>query len=312
MWLGFPDKWQWKRDTRLKIGYTTNESECFSLASQAASIAAINQADVLLATSQSASQRYLASPINIPVRVVPLGIDPDEFHYVERKWARINTLKFLLAGVVQLRKGSWLAVEAFLKAFNRLSNVELTIWSTEQPPMYFGLEKEYGKHPKITFDQENKTSSMDVYKEHHVLLSPHLSEGFGLHIPEAMATGMPCIASRCSAPREYFDAEYGWWVEMSNAYIPIGEKDNGFWRLPDVNSLAGCMQRANRHRNICKEKGFRGSVYARNVLNWETTAESIVKIIEERLNGENNIGDSTRAQRGEAVGALLSDANAAC
>jgi glycosyltransferase involved in cell wall biosynthesis len=97
-----------------------------------------------------------------------------------------------------------------------------------------------------------------------------------------MATGMPCIVSRCSAPREYFDKKYGWWVEMSELYSPVSQcfpGITGLWRLPDVNSLADVMRYAYEHRNECKEKGRLASEYVLSDMTWERGVQPIVDYV---------------------------------
>ena len=245
----------------------------------------VNKADVVFCPSNWASQAYRESPISAPIHILPFGADPDEFPLVDRNWK--GTLKFLHLGNVQYRKGSWLAPEAFVKAFRKREDVKLTIACfTGRSPMFASLESEYGSHDNIEFIPEMKDSAMELYKDYHILVHPHLSEGFGLCLPEAMSTGMICLVSRCTAPLDYFSDKYGKWVEMSEFYSPIANclaNTGGMWRLPDVNSLVDRMTYVYKHRDECKAKSTLAHVYVKTSLTWEHTARGMVDLIQYTL-----------------------------
>ncbi len=99
---------------------------------------------------------YMECPANLHICIVPLGVDVQEMQYIEREWAR--TLKFLVAGAAQYRKGTWLAIEAFLDAFKRRDKASLTVWSSVKTPELMRLQEEYGVHKKITFDTSDVVS----------------------------------------------------------------------------------------------------------------------------------------------------------
>ena len=178
--------------------------------------------------------------------------------------------------------------EAFIAAFEDTDDVELTIASYAETPMWKDLNHEYGKHPKIRLVATTHVNPIAHYDKQHVLVSPHLAEGWGLCIPEAMALGMPCIVSRCSAPRDYFRSEFGWWIEMSDLYLPVSgclNETPGFWRLPDINDLADKMRIAYENREECTFKGKRAAEYAQTCLTWECGAEKALRMIQGETSG---------------------------
>jgi glycosyltransferase involved in cell wall biosynthesis len=165
--------------------------------------------------------------------------------------------------------------------------------------MFAKLKMEYGGHKQIDFVGDLLESSMGLYKTHHCFVSPHLSEGFGLMPLEAMATGMPVIMARCSAPREYFAAKYGWWVEMSEDYAPVEQclpNTSGFWRLPDIDSLAASMREAYKRRDESRKRGDAASEYVLNNLTWGHTASQMKELLVEE-----GICDNAGIQRGKVV-----------
>ncbi|MBC8460846.1 MAG: glycosyltransferase family 4 protein [Deltaproteobacteria bacterium] len=288
LWWGDPRDWDWSGlPVKIKAGVALTEARSILTEGRQKVFENIRECSVLFCPTRSALTGFEEAPIDdVDFHIVPLGVNDSRYVYINRKWDK--TLKFLLVGHSQFRKGSWLAPEAFITAFNLEDDVQLTIacLSGDKSPMFNELRAEYGRYPQINFDPKLKKTLISLYQEHHILLSPHLSEGFGLCIPEAMATGMPCIVSRCSAPREFFSKDYGWWIEMSEYYAPVRNclpDTAGFWRIPDINSLAEMMRYANDNREECEKKGMAASKFVLNNLTWKMTARRMVEILETKL-----------------------------
>jgi glycosyltransferase involved in cell wall biosynthesis len=96
----------------------------------------------------------------------------------------------------------------------------------------------------------------------HVLVLPSVFEGFGLVIPEAMATGMPVIASTHSAGPEM-----------------IREGREGFVLEPDdVDGLADRLERLASDRQRAVEMGIEAADRARE-FSWDAHAKRVGEII---------------------------------
>lgn len=285
LWWGDPRDWEWSGlRVKMKAGIALTEARSILAGGREKVIENINECEILFCPTRHALRGFEEAPIDdVDFHIVPFGINDSKYVYVDRKWNK--TLKFLIVGYSQFRKGSWLAPEAFITAFSLQDDTQLTVacLSGDNSLMFSELKAEYGSYPHINFDPKLKKTLMALYKNHHILLSPHLSEGFGLCIPEAMATGMPCIVSRCPAPREFFSKDYGWWIEMSEDYAPVKNclpDTAGFWRIPDMTSLAEMMRYAHSNRGECKEKGIAASKFVLNNLTWKMTAKKMVAILE--------------------------------
>ena len=285
LWWGDPQFWQWSGlPVKAKIALALSEAHSILKHGRENVIQNLNEADLIICPSECSAIAFKEAPIDVPIKVVFFGADENEYKYIVRNWN--EELRFLHGGVTQFRKGSWMVAEAFIKAFKENDPVHLCIASPKITPMYTQMKLEYDKHPNIEFICKMNENTNELYSKNHIYVSPHLSEGFGLMIPEAMATGMPCIVSRCSSPREFFDKKYGWWIEMSEDYAPVFQclpETNSYWRLPDINSLADDMMYAYENRDEAKEKGSRGSKFVRNSLTWDICATKIKKLIRETL-----------------------------
>jgi len=284
-WWGDPIFWEWSPETVLyRVGYALSEAR--SLYKKSFAIKGVQKCNLLLCPSFHASIAFLEAPIDIPIEIVPFGVDTKHYHYVDR--SNLTPFKFLHLGAAQFRKGSWLVPEAFIKTFTRKEPVHLTISSFHDTEMARSLEKEYGGHPNITFNIKMEPDSFPIYQQHHVLVSPHLSEGWGMCITEAMSTGMACLVARCYTPREFFRPDFGWWIEMSEDYAPVSNclpGTGGLWRIPDIESLAAGMRYAADHPEEVISKGKAASAYIGSNYTWELTAEKITSILSQYVFG---------------------------
>ena len=283
VWWGAPQEWQWSRkDVALRVAFTLSESDQLLKSTQERAVDNLQQADIILVPTPASLRCFQEMPIDKPLALWPLGFDPEVFRYSDRGF-RSSPFRFLHLGVTQIRKGSWTVPEAFLRAFGSIKDTELTIASYGETEMWKQLAAEYGGHPQITFVAEDKEPPSH-YTGQHVLVSPHLAEGWGLCIPEAMALGMICLVSRCSAPRDYFSEDYGWWIEMSDLYAPVSgclPNTPGLWRLPDVRDLAAKMRYVYEHRGECEEKALVAAEWARKSLSWEIGCQQGLAKVEE-------------------------------
>lgn len=272
IWWGAPQDWHWSgKEVSARIAISLSESDQLQKEYQARAIENLKDVDILLVTSESSKRAFLEMPIDVPISLWPLGVDTEVFQYEQRDFSE-EPFSFLLLGATQFRKGSWLAAEAFVQAFETHEPVRLTITTHSKTEMFTSLEHEYKTVKQIEFVEHEYKNPARHYQDHHVLLSPHLAEGWGLCITEAMAVGMPCIVSRCSTPREYFSKDFGWWIEMSDLYSPVSgcfPGTAGFWRLPCVASLAENMRYAYEHRDTCEKLAIAASEYAHSHLTWQ-------------------------------------------
>lgn len=94
-------------------------------------------------------------------------------------------------------------------------------------------------------NQVLRTDDLDrLYRACDVLISLHRSEGFGLTIAEAMAYGLPVIATGYSGPMDFLDDSCGVTVPYTLVSVPSGaypESDGARWAEPDIAKAADAM-----------------------------------------------------------------------
>lgn len=122
--------------------------------------------------------------------LIPYGVDIKRFRPSEKK-ENGGKIKFIFVGSIQLRKG----IQYLLKAWDELKpkNAELIIVGRVWPDAY-NVVKKYEKNSTIKFagfdsDPVKTLQSADVF------ISPSLEEGSALTCYEALACGLPLIAT---------------------------------------------------------------------------------------------------------------------
>jgi len=142
---------------------------------------------------------------------LPLGVDLDIFPPVKRKLE--GPFQVLFVGSVGQRKGIKYLLDAVKKL--RTANIVLKVIG---PLIGSGRAfREYSRHYEYLGTLSQRDMAAHCARSHCLVL-PSLFEGFGLVVPEAMATGMPVIATtHTAAPEIVREGVDGFVVEPSNA-----------------------------------------------------------------------------------------------
>jgi glycosyltransferase involved in cell wall biosynthesis len=86
---------------------------------------------------------------------------------------------------------------------------------------------------------------LSLIAEADVLVSLHRSEGYGLHLAEAMAAGTPIITTNYSGPVDFLDGSCAELIPYH--LVPVQELEgaygNGEWAEPDLGAAANAMRR---------------------------------------------------------------------
>jgi glycosyltransferase involved in cell wall biosynthesis len=122
-------------------------------------------------------------------------------------------LRFIYAGNVSVRKGAALLIEAWSKADLRDANLTLVgSWGLAESKLR-ALPAGVRWLPPCS-----SQALRERYRESHVFVFPSYSDGFGLVLLEAMACGLPAIASEACIGPEIITAGCGF-------ITPTGDSD---------------------------------------------------------------------------------------
>jgi glycosyltransferase involved in cell wall biosynthesis len=226
------------------------------------------------------------------VAVVPNGIDPARFSpdrpIAPYPLATRKTFRFLYLGGVLPRKGVDVLLTAYRRAFGRDDDVALVlkIFGTRS---FYPLEDEGAALRAFAVDPtapeleivDAEVSDEDVvrlYRTCDALAFPYRSEGFGLPMLEALACGMPVIATAGGAADAFLDETVAYRVPAQRrALTATGRSDvlvgPGWWLEPDVAALAATMRHVAAHPDEARARAARGAQRARTEWTWERAAE---------------------------------------
>jgi glycosyltransferase involved in cell wall biosynthesis len=169
---------------------------------------AVGRATRVITSSRYTAEQLLAhTPVSpSKLRIIPLGVDPPSFTLspAERQLARERLVgrgneMILSVGVLQTRKNTLNALRALeiLPERYRLVLVGGDGYGSESIHEYIRRQA-FG--PRVQVRGYVSLEELRVlYQSASVLLFPSLEEGFGLPVLEAMANGLPVVASRTAS-----------------------------------------------------------------------------------------------------------------
>jgi len=151
-----------------------------------------------------------------PVHVIPNVVEMKKFS-VSDTMGRDNKLNAgILGGMGNYRKG----LDILIKALSFLKDLELTLHiggDGKYLTTFRDMARELDVDGKCIFYGEIKPEAiMDFYSKLDFYILPSRDETFGVVVVEAMACGLPVIATRCGGPEEIISKETGVLIEMEN------------------------------------------------------------------------------------------------
>ena len=277
-----------------KIAFTTTEVDGIP----GNWVKTLNEMDEVWATSEFAKKAFVDSGVVKPVYVIPEGVDPDFFHPGIAPFANPpkEKFRFFTNFAWGKRKGVDVLFKAFRQEFSDKEDVCLMIKTLKS---YHGHQ--IRDELKLVYDRKGAAAvyvyDMEVqryelgrmYRMGNVFVWPSRGEGFGLPPIEALACGMPVIASNHSAHLEFLlkdkkplpgvlllDGKVQKYDGGDSLYYP------GFnWFNPSVSDLRKKMRYSYENYQDLKEKAEQSSEYIRKNWAWSVTQEKLVERLEE-------------------------------
>ena len=221
------------------------------------------QLDRVIAGSRYLAQRAIdiGCPADI-IRIVPYGIDTELFEMQSRE--RVRGRRFVAIGRLTPKKAPQLTIEAFRIVLDEFPDATLDIigdgelrGSCESVIKHHGISgsvKLHGAQSPIYI--KKILADSDVFVQHSVVAEDGDVESFGISLVEAMATGIPVVATNHNGfPDTVADKETGFLVPEHDVDA-MAEKLLLLLREPD---LAAKMGQAGSRR--AREKfDFRNTI----------------------------------------------------
>jgi glycosyltransferase involved in cell wall biosynthesis len=178
---------------------------------------AFQKAAKLLAVSNSLARDLSEYALAKPMHIVPNIVNTK---YFIPPYEKRNKVPFTFLAVAWLKqnKGFDVLLKAFALAFSRESNVILEIGGDgPERTKLKKLASSLGIEHKVRFlgllSQEQVRNSM--WRANSFLLTSYV-ETFGVVLTEALATGLPVIATKCGGPEDFVTSDMGYLVECGD------------------------------------------------------------------------------------------------
>jgi glycosyltransferase involved in cell wall biosynthesis len=179
------------------------------------------------------------------------GVDLDFWNGPKKKQER-QTLRFIYAGQLSLRKGTPILLEAWDKAALRGAELELVgSWQLAETKR-LSLPRGVTLLPPCSPNELR-----DRYLAADVFVFPSFFEGFGLVLLEAMACGLPVIASDSSAAPDVMTESCGRLTPSGNVDALV---ENLRWFAKDCDQLPTMSRAARAQAERCSWDNYRRSV----------------------------------------------------
>lgn len=178
------------------------------------------------------------------IRVIYNGVDIHRF--VPRKRSAKTPIKVLFAGNLTRRKGADLLPDIAQKLDK---DIHILYTSGLRAHKRFSVSPVLKALGVIPYD-----NMPALYQEIDILLFPTVREGFGLVAAEAMACGVPVVATNCSSlPEIVVDGKSGFLCELGNA-ADFAEKINILAQSPELRQKMGEFNRERVERLFTEER----------------------------------------------------------
>ena len=272
-----------KNSGKYKIGFTMLEVD--GLPSEW--VRQANLMDEIWVPSDFNKQTFEQSGVNVPIFTIPLGIDPDYFSPNIIGSKPDGVFSFLSVFEWGERKAPEILIKAFsdefdisedvvlickVNNFDPSVNIEMEISSLELRPV--------GGRIIVAKNRILKRYELGVlYRSADCFVLPTRGEGWGMPILEAMACGLPVIATKWSSQVDFMTEENSYPLEV-DSLVPAVAKcpyyDGFNWAQPSYEHLRYLMRKVYENQREAKAIGEKAAMDAHGRWTWQHAAQKII------------------------------------
>ena len=243
--------------------------------------------DEVWVPSSFAREAFLSCGLTKPIYTIPLGIDTEIFRPEgDRLESPNDEYVFLAVFEWGERKEPEMILKTFNSAFSASEDVRLVVKIMNTDPQVnlservaaLNLDSKGGRIDFIVNREFAREDLPLLYRSADCFLSPSKGEGWNMPLMEAMACGLPSIATDWSAQTEFFNSSNGYpiqveKVEPARAKCPYYE--GFYWAKPDKEHFRYLMRYVFENRKEARAKGLTAAKDVAENWTWENAARQI-------------------------------------
>jgi GT2 family glycosyltransferase len=288
-----------------RVGYTMLETDRIP----ADWVRQANAMDEIWSPSTFNANTFRASGIEKPIHIIPLGIDPDYFNPRISRSPLIGVYTFLSVFEWGERKAPELLLRAFNEEFRaeepaillaKVINVDPGV-DVQQEIANLGLNSSGGRI-HFSLNQFVPTYQLGVlYRSADCFVLTTRGEGWGMPVIEAMACGVPVIATNWGAHCDYMTADNAYPLPVDRL-VPARAKCpyyTGFrWAEPSYSHLRRLLRHVFENQAEARDKGERASRGVRENWTWDHAARKIIARLDciSRISTGNDLYSNSRSR----------------
>jgi GT2 family glycosyltransferase len=248
-------------------------------------VAGCNLMDEMWVPASFNVETFRASGVQVPVRVMPLGVDVDYFHPDIAGFRPSTRYTFLSVFEWGERKAPEVLLRAYTEEFKESDDVLLLLSVFNRDPQVdvhqqiADLDLPPGPPIVVMLNPEFSGYQMgSLYRSADCFVLPSRGEGWGMPVLEAMACGLPVIATDWSGPADFLHDGVGYPLQPA-AMVPAEARCPyyaGFdWAEPDPDHLRALMREVASNPDAARAKGLAAAAEVASRWTWDHAAAKV-------------------------------------